>query len=179
MLWDKSRAAAQKMGQTSILEKNSAPSQSSGDSTIDPTGKHPKTVAVARVDHSATGQASSWFYTASKLQKKALTLKSKGDIDGAIESTNIVLELHRASLIKKDPSKRIYAKEQRQVASTLVSLAQLVLIKDAAKQAEEYFKEADDLYKASGMAKEDDRLQDISRELERLRWQQKTAQQRK
>ena len=179
MLWDKSRTAAQKMAQSSILEKKFSISQASEDTTIDSMAKIPSNESDTSADQGTTGQFSSWFYTASRLQKKAKNLKSKGDIDGAIESTKIVLELQRAARAKKEQSKRSFTKEQLQVAGTLVSLAQLVLIKDATKEAEGYFKEADELYKASGKTKDEDCVQDISRQLERLRWQQKTSNQRK
>ena len=181
MLWDKSKAAAQYMFDSSLIKDTG-----SGDSTIDswshdikkpmmddvPENSEPVTTARKKT-------SSSLQYTLSRLQKKAVVQKSKRDIDGAIESTKIILELRRASLAKKEQANRDCSKEKKHVADTLVSLAYVVLIKEATKEAEAHFKEAAELYKSSGIRKEDDCMQKISRELDRLRWQQKCTTKRK
>jgi hypothetical protein len=171
MLWDKSRQAARKMGQSSILSKHSVtteseyPSESADECTENESPNTP----------SRSSPAPSWLYAVSRLEKKAQNQKSRGDMKGAIESTNVVLEARRAHLSKRLNGTRKVSKAGTQVARTLVHLAQLVLITGATHQAEKHFKEAVDLYKSSGMPKSDDCMQEIQRELERLRWQHKKS----
>ena len=121
----------------------------------------------------ARGHFNTWFQTASTLDRKANAKKRKGDIDGALEAKKHVLHFRQACLEKRKDSKRTTAKARREVASTMVELAHLHLIKEESREAEALFKEAMSLYKASGVAKEADCMQEIKRELDRLRWQSK------
>jgi hypothetical protein len=148
MLWDKSRIAARKMKE--------GPNDSRSE---------PKSASLTNT----------WFRTASRLERKAQTQKSQGDIVGSIKSTKIVLEFRRAYLSKRIEAERNVSKAKQQVARTLVSLAHLVLITDATTEAEIYFKEAIDLYKSGGLSKGEDCMLEIQRELERLRWQKKNT----
>ena len=185
MLWKESKAAAQKMGESSLI----GCSGSSGDSTIDCSVDESKgrlsndDIVQGDADPVTTGRkkvSSSLHYTLARLHKRASVQKSKRDIDGAIESTKIILELRRAALSNnQQEGKRDCSKEKKHVADALVSLAHVVLIKEETNHAESYFKEAAELYRSSGMKKEDDRLQQISRELDRLSWQQKCNQNKK
>jgi hypothetical protein len=171
MLWDKLRYAKRKMGQSSILSKHSVTTESvSSSESADECTENESPNAPSR-----SSPATSWLYAVSRLEKKAQNQKSQGDIKGAIESTNVVLEARRAHLSKRLNGKRKVSKAKKQVARTLVHLAHLVLITDATHQAEKHFKEAVDLYKSNGMPKSDDCMQEIHRELERLRWQHKKS----
>ena len=118
-------------------------------------------------------QTQSWFQTATRLERKAQSQKNKGDIVGAIESLKVVLDFRRASLAKRVESGRHVSKTKQEVARTLVGLAHLVLIIDETKEAEAFFKEAVELYKASGLSKNEDCMLEINRELDRLRWKNK------
>ena len=192
MLWDKSNAAAQKMGDSDSSIASSLHSRvSSKHSRV--SSVHSRNQANVQILDDGievtenTGPAttagrkskSSLIYTLSKLQKKATVQKNKGDIDGAIVTTKIILELHRASQKKKGQLKCNSSKKETLVAETLVSLAHFFLLKEANKDAEAYFKEAREMYKISGMTKDDNCVQEISRQLDRLRWQEKSTHRRK
>lgn len=113
--------------------------------------------------------------TASRLEKKACQKKKKGDIAGAIEATKHVLEFRRAYVAKQQDGKKGASKAKQQLAKTIVSLAQLLLLREERKEAEKQFREAIDLYKSSGLKKDSDPVQEIQRELDRLKWQNKAA----
>jgi hypothetical protein len=129
--------------------------------------------AQAEAKHS--DQTSSWFHIASRLEKRAQAQKSGGDLDGAIQSTKHVLEFRQAYLSKRIQSNRSVSKAKHHVAHTLVGLAHLVLIANETKEAGIYLKGALDLYKSSGVPNGDDCVQEIQRELDRLRWQTKRS----
>eukprot|EP00934_Nitzschia_sp_Nitz4_P005562 Nitzschia sp. Nitz4//scaffold196_size54656//10819//13057//NITZ4_006632-RA/size54656-augustus-gene-0.39-mRNA-1//-1//CDS//3329540405//5552//frame0 len=122
----------------------------------------------------SSNQFGAWFLTASRLEKRALHRKKKGDIPGAIESTKHVLEFRRAYAAKQPEGRKSW-KANIQVASTLVSLANLLMIQEELREAETCFREALDLYRSSGATKNDEPVQEIQRELDRLKWQYKAA----
>ena len=168
MLWEKSRAASRKMN----VDDSSASVQKR--EPMPETPSEPSNELIPSKQENAS-QSDTWYHTASRLEKKALSQKNKGDIEGAIQSTKVVLEFRQAYLSKRTESRRDLSRAKQSVARTLVSLAHLVLITDAIRQAEKYFKQALGLYKSSGAPKGADCMLEIQRELERLRWQQKSA----
>jgi len=97
----------------------------------------------------------------------------QGDIDCAIETTKNVLDFRRACLAKQPRWKKGSARGKQEVSSTLINLARLVLLKGRTKEAENYLKEALELYQSSGLQKGCDRIMEVQRELERLKWIQK------
>lgn len=119
-------------------------------------------------------QLDTWYQTASRLEKKARAKKEKGDINGAIEDTKHVLEFRKAYLARTRENKKPTAKSGQQVAHTLVELAKLQLIKEDVGEAEDLFREAMDIYKSIGLSKSADCVQEIKRELDRLKWQGRT-----
>ena len=69
MLWDKSRIAARKMAEGDSVKTRSSESN-------DPLR-----------EQKSASHTNTWFQTMSRLERKAQTQKSQGDIAGAIEST--------------------------------------------------------------------------------------------
>lgn len=118
-------------------------------------------------------QFNAWFQTTSRLEKKATLRKKKGDIDGALEAKKLILEFQQAYLTKRREGKKDPSKALRQVAGTTVDIAKLYLIKEEVSEAEKLFKQALSQYKTSGLAKDADCMQEIKRELDRLKWQSK------
>ena len=165
MLWEKSRIAARKMEGKPEPETRAEKKKSKKDM--------PNKREVDLVSSERTGESKAWHDTAARLERKATSQKNKNDVNAAIESTKMALQYRRAYLSKKQATSRSLPRAQQELAQTLVNLALLVLIVDLSKDAEVYFKEAEELYRASGMSKSEDCVLEIQRELERLKWKNK------
>jgi hypothetical protein len=186
MLWERSRVAAKEMeGEEDYLIKmhdngtkdteSSATPESDTDDTNDKVNEDTENIPENIETPPRCTQFSAWFQTASRLEKKASSRKHKGDIDGALEAKKLVLLFQQAYLAKRQGNKKTTTKAIRQVAGTLVDIAHLHLIKEEVLEAEKLFKEAMSKYKSSGISKGADSMQEIKRELDRLRWQNKKS----
>jgi tetratricopeptide (TPR) repeat protein len=121
-----------------------------------------------------TRQATPWHYTAAKLENKAQSQKKKGDVDGAIKSTRLVLDLHLTYLSKREEGDRDTSKAQHNVARTLINLARLLVLKEETQQAAIHYKEAIRLYSSSGTLTKN-HICEIQGELDKLKIEEKAV----
>jgi tetratricopeptide (TPR) repeat protein len=185
MLWERSRLAAEEMEgeENSLIKMHDKGTKDTVSSIASEVNTYDEAIEVnedtentpenIQSSTKSCTQFSAWFQTTSRLDKKASLRKKKGDIEGALVAKNLVLEFQQAYLTKRKESKKSTTKAMRQVAGTLVEIANLYLIKEEVSEAEMLFKEATGLYKSSGLSKDADCMQQIRRELDRLRWQNK------
>lgn len=138
-------------------------------------GESKKTSAEIEREFGVCARVNTWSQTASNLEKKAKLKKERGDIDGAIEDAKHILEFRRAYAAKRVEGRKSVSKIRQEIAQTLVELARLWLIKEDVGEAGELFREAMDLYKSIGLSKHSDCVQEIKRELDRLKWQNKVS----
>jgi tetratricopeptide (TPR) repeat protein len=123
-----------------------------------------------------TRQATPWHYTVAKLENKAQSQKKKGDVDGAIKSTRLVLDLYLTYLSKREEGDRDTSKAQHNVARTLINLARLLVLKDETQQAAIHYKEAMHLYSSSGtLTKDHVCVREIQGELDKLEIEEKAS----
>ena len=182
MLWEKSRKAAEKMtgkedstADTKEIDSETVNSDMGQElSAVDSVNGEIDSKSENEQDQAGCASINSWFQTASRLEQKAKSRKEKGDIDGAIEATKHVLEFRRVHLAKRRESKKPICNASQEVAKTLVGLAKLQLIREDVGEAEELLREAMVLYKLSGFSKRSDYVQEIKRELDRLKWQRRS-----
>ena len=115
-------------------------------------------------------EAMPWYYTASLLEKKAVSQRKKGDLDGAIGSTRLVVELRREHLRRKEIGKRDASKPQQQLARALVYMGSLLVLKEQKAEAAKAYKEALQIYKSYEKPSKQisNLIRDVQAELDKL-----------
>ena len=109
-----------------------------------------------------------WFDAVARLEKKVQTKLKKADISGALRVQDRIVDLRRDYLARKQEDMLPRSKESQDLAKALVDLARLQSRMGVTKLAEGSFREAMNLFKASGIPKNAECMQDIEGELSRL-----------
>ena len=183
MLWERSRVAAKMMEgeeislidkfrqvETKEIEPSATQASYHTDDTQDESSEQDaENMPDNMQDPPKLKQCSAWFQSPSRFERKATWRKKKGDIYGAIEAKEIVLGFQQAYLTKRRENGKSTTKASRQMAQTLVDIANLHLVKEEAAAAEKLFKVAMGQYKSSGLTEEADSMQEIQRQLDRLK----------
>jgi tetratricopeptide (TPR) repeat protein len=157
MVWEKSRIAGEKMAE--YVEE---PARRNVESSRPASRMRSDEAKVIR-------RVTPWFCTASKVERKALAQEKKGNLDDAIESSLMALELRRTYLAKRGQSKRDTSKAKHRIARSLVNLARLMIRNGKKREAEDIFKEAIELYVSSGtVSRSHTCVRDIEAEVERI-----------
>ena len=156
-----------------VLEKSRIAGEKMAEYIEEPVGRNvesSRTESRMRADKpKAARRVTPWFYTASKVERKALVQEKKGNLDDAIESSLMALKLHRTYLAKREESKRDTSKAKHHIARSLVNLARLMVRNGKKREAEDNFKEAIELYVSSGtVSRSHTCVREIEAEVERL-----------
>ena len=109
-----------------------------------------------------------WFDAVARLEKKVQSKLKKSDISGALRVQDRIVDFRRDYLAKKQEDMLPRSKESQELAKALVDLARLQTRMGVTKLAEGSFREAMNLYKASGVSRSAGCMQEIEAELGQL-----------